>query len=71
MGSQARSLLIEQIVFANLLGGGAGAVKRAALKRLWLSACAGSNPVPRIFSVDRILIKTSILCFYVLFFEIF
>ena len=28
-------------------------VKRAALKRQWLSVCAGSNPVPRIKNIAK------------------
>tara|TARA_Y100000034_G_scaffold131557_1_gene192549 strand:- start:876 stop:1073 length:198 start_codon:yes stop_codon:yes gene_type:complete len=38
---------------------GAGVVKRAGLKIQWLSACAGSNPVPRIMpNGKRICILT-------------
>ena len=37
------------------LSGGAGVAKRAGLKILWLSACEGSNPFPRISNMSSIL----------------
>ena len=45
---EIRSFLSEEAL--KNLRGGAGVVKRAALKRLWLSAYAGSNPVSRILN---------------------